>query len=144
MYIYYVCVFYGEISYCICLFVFFFSSRRRHTRCALVTGSSDVCSSDQYDQILRFAYFDREKSAPSIFAYLRNFDDTGNDVLAFPDLVEQSDIDNRSALARSEEHTSELQSLMRISYAVFCLKKKKTYNNKHEYKHNEHTHKKNK
>src|SRR3546814_4682421 len=30
------------------------------------------------------------------------------------------------AIARSEEHTSELQSLMRISYAVFCLKKKKT------------------
>src|SRR3546814_10430646 len=31
---------------------------------------------------------------------------------------------------RSEEHTSELQSLMRISYAVFCLqKKKRTYNN---------------
>src|SRR3546814_9518160 len=29
-------------------------------------------------------------------------------------------------LARSEEHTSELQSLMRISYAVFCLKKKTT------------------
>src|SRR3546814_4403146 len=31
-------------------------------------------------------------------------------------------------LGRSEEHTSELQSLMRISYAVFCLKKKKTTN----------------
>src|SRR3546814_7446357 len=31
-------------------------------------------------------------------------------------------------LWRSEEHTSELQSLMRISYAVFCLKKKKTTN----------------
>src|SRR3546814_9920490 len=30
---------------------------------------------------------------------------------------------------RSEEHTSELQSLMRISYAVFCLKKKKNNNN---------------
>src|SRR3546814_5643988 len=30
-----------------------------------------------------------------------------------------------SSLLRSEEHTSELQSLMRISYAVFCLKKKK-------------------
>src|SRR3546814_9561798 len=30
---------------------------------------------------------------------------------------------------RSEEHTSELQSLMRISYAVFCLKKKKTVTN---------------
>src|SRR3546814_9762409 len=34
------------------------------------------------------------------------------------------------ALSRSEEHTSELQSLMRISYAVFCLKKK---NNNKEY-----------
>src|SRR3546814_7124879 len=34
----------------------------------------------------------------------------------------------------SEEHTSELQSLMRISYAVFCLKKKKQDNNKHKMK----------
>src|SRR3546814_7059773 len=34
--------------------------------------------------------------------------------------------DARAVLARSEEHTSELQSLMRISYAVFCLKKQKT------------------
>src|SRR3546814_7443638 len=32
---------------------------------------------------------------------------------------------NASRTSRSEEHTSELQSLMRISYAVFCLKKKK-------------------
>src|SRR3546814_9391035 len=32
----------------------------------------------------------------------------------------------RGAFGRSEEHTSELQSLMRISYAVFCLKKKNT------------------
>src|SRR3546814_3241325 len=32
---------------------------------------------------------------------------------------------------RSEEHTSELQSLMRISYAVFCLKKKKDQTTKH-------------
>src|SRR3546814_3972332 len=31
------------------------------------------------------------------------------------------------SLSRSEEHTSELQSLMRISYAVFCLKKKKKH-----------------
>src|SRR3546814_5080073 len=34
----------------------------------------------------------------------------------------------RPTLVRSEEHTSELQSLMRISYAVFCLKKKKRTN----------------
>src|SRR3546814_5466772 len=42
------------------------------------------------------------------------------------------------AIARSEEHTSELQSLMRISYAVFCLKKKK------KIKQNNNTHKKQK
>src|SRR3546814_4787877 len=53
-----------------------------------------------------------------------------------------SNIDSRSrnwqvAVSRSEEHTSELQSLMRISYAVFCLKKKNkpitqpTYNTRH-------------
>src|SRR3546814_2220502 len=45
------------------------------------------------------------------------------------------DIDTLT-IDRSEEHTSELQSLMRISYAVFCLKKKKINNNqKTEYKH---------
>src|SRR3546814_3906056 len=38
-----------------------------------------------------------------------------------------------AAQSRSEEHTSELQSLMRISYAVFCLKKK-NYNNKRTYR----------
>src|SRR3546814_8126028 len=40
-----------------------------------------------------------------------------------------------SIIYRSEEHTSELQSLMRISYAVFCLKKKKQTNTtaKHKY-----------
>src|SRR3546814_1876141 len=36
---------------------------------------------------------------------------------------------------RSEEHTSELQSLMRISYAVFCLTKKTTHYNKDLYNH---------
>src|SRR3546814_2785828 len=36
-------------------------------------------------------------------------------------------IEEGGSLTRSEEHTSELQSLMRISYAVFCLKKTKTY-----------------
>src|SRR3546814_4824953 len=37
----------------------------------------------------------------------------------------QNIYDTMDAIDRSEEHTSELQSLMRISYAVFCLKKKK-------------------
>src|SRR3546814_6128610 len=43
-------------------------------------------------------------------------------------------ITERTTAGRSEEHTSELQSLMRISYAVFCLKKKTNKN--HEYKNN--------
>src|SRR3546814_1487425 len=42
---------------------------------------------------------------------------------------------NKDIVNRSEEHTSELQSLMRISYAVFCLKKKKQhYNNNKQHK----------
>src|SRR3546814_10762214 len=40
--------------------------------------------------------------------------------------------------ARSEEHTSELQSLMRISYAVFCLKKKKNQTLKEQIKNQKH------
>src|SRR3546814_10105337 len=40
--------------------------------------------------------------------------------------VEVSDAADVAGEARSEEHTSELQSLMRISYAVFCLKKQRT------------------
>src|SRR3546814_6506245 len=52
--------------------------------------------------------------------------------LAFLRLVQLEDHDalplseHERGIERSEEHTSELQSLMRISYAVFCLKKKKT------------------
>src|SRR3546814_8898704 len=38
----------------------------------------------------------------------------------------------QTSKCRSEEHTSELQSLMRISYAVFCLKKKNKQKNSHE------------
>src|SRR3546814_10766023 len=49
-------------------------------------------------------------------------DDDGNPV------INREAVRRRDAMIerRSEEHTSELQSLMRISYAVFCLKKKKT------------------
>src|SRR3546814_10187046 len=47
---------------------------------------------------------------------------------SFPAVPQQAT--ERSAMQRSEEHTSELQSLMRISYAVFCLKKKTKKKNK--------------
>src|SRR3546814_4130605 len=51
---------------------------------------------------------------------------------SFKGMVGKSDLEGtlvyqlRQPRSRSEEHTSELQSLMRISYAVFCLKKKKS------------------
>src|SRR3546814_4968383 len=45
-----------------------------------------------------------------------------------PDCQRGDDIEAERVHGRSEEHTSELQSLMRISYAVFCLKKKNNDN----------------
>src|SRR3546814_2087523 len=45
------------------------------------------------------------------------------------DLGDRPPAIGRKLFRRSEEHTSELQSLMRISYAVFCLKKKKKIKN---------------
>src|SRR3546814_4787853 len=49
------------------------------------------------------------------------------DILNHEGLIEE-EIALNDEVPRSEEHTSELQSLMRISYAVFCLKKKKNNN----------------
>src|SRR3546814_17464975 len=46
-------------------------------------------------------------------------------IAANPSATSISKVRRLAARIRSEEHTSELQSLMRISYAVFCLKKKK-------------------
>src|SRR3546814_3497988 len=51
--------------------------------------------------------------------------DIARETSALHDTIKQA---VQQQLDRSEEHTSELQSLMRISYAVFCLKKKKTKN----------------
>src|SRR3546814_4067485 len=46
--------------------------------------------------------------------------------VAHPDISRRLSTGGRHESLRSEEHTSELQSLMRNSYAVFCLKKKRT------------------
>src|SRR3546814_3677990 len=53
----------------------------------------------------------------------------GMDLSALDQFAHQAPTVSRQ-ISRSEEHTSELQSLMRISYAVFCLKKKK-HNTQH-------------
>src|SRR3546814_6589135 len=95
----------GIIKLYIFIFIvcFFFSSRRRHTRCALVTGVQ-TCA-------LPISATQTKPPANALTASQRTRQSTGWCA--------------RSVSKRSEEHTSELQSLMRISYAVFCLKKKK-------------------
>src|SRR3546814_3248708 len=55
-------------------------------------------------------------------------DDDARDRIGRPHFDILHDRDQADALARSEEHTSELQSLMRISYDVFCLQKTTRYN----------------
>src|SRR3546814_2176101 len=65
----------------------------------------------------------RSTRTDTLFPYTTLF--RSHELLHHPGLVAGVDEAGRGPLAgRSEEHTSELQSLMRISYAVFCLKKK--------------------
>src|SRR3546814_8564171 len=80
-----------------------------------------------------FVFFFNDTATTEIYTYLHTL--SLHDALPIyrAELLElgHRDIDRRQLLGqgaqahlRSEEHTSELQSLMRISYAVFCLKKK--------------------
>src|SRR3546814_4592605 len=94
--------------------------------------SSDVCSSDLKlaqrieEQIGPHGYRVFSDSAPALEkAHARN---------AALGWIGKNTLLMRRDAGRSEEHTSELQSLMRISYAVFCLKKKK------HNRYNTHTH----
>src|SRR3546814_3122949 len=81
--------------------------------------SSDVCSSDLHRRLL-----DDALAPQGAFVAVPALAIAGQPRRDRPDPpVERGR--NFFARARSEEHTSELQSLMRISYAVFCLKKKK-------------------
>src|SRR3546814_1297198 len=118
-----------------------FSSRRRHTRCALVTGVQtcalpispsngnpmvDLIQDkaalslriDGIAEALAQSVGDDVESTASTLSLVR---DAGLFELDDPLLA----LEATRAVGRSEEHTSELQSLMRISYAVFCLKQKK-------------------
>src|SRR3546814_7026590 len=73
------------------------------------------------------------RSAHAMYSESSDLGGTGL-LFAYPIQIQSSNAPSRSDTKspfrcgeyRSEEHTSELQSLMRISYAVFCLKKKKT------------------
>src|SRR3546814_1841597 len=79
---------------------------------------------EESTQIERYEYFDQDRTFEEFKDLFQNTPQIVESVT--PDILPPSfrvvPVDKS---ARSEEHTSELQSLMRISYAVFCLKKKK-------------------
>src|SRR3546814_9837439 len=134
----------------VCCFCFF-SSRRRHTRCALVTGvqtcSLPICQDDA-DEAQQHGFAigasghrqqrarDHAGDEPGQEAGGREGDmRLGNEPDRHPRRIAAHERHEQATefqeadridIARSEEHTSELQSLMLISYTVFCLKKKKT------------------
>src|SRR3546814_7490058 len=92
--------------------------------------SSDVCSSD-----LRRRNVEQHHAATDagfeveIFVQLHvrpEIDELDAGVGRADTVDTPETLDDAHRIPRSEEHTSELQSLMRISYAVFCLKKKNT------------------
>src|SRR3546814_9914281 len=104
--------------------------------------SSDVCSSDlptlktRYGLVRTLAYGGTAESFAEARRELEATDRLAGDRLRDENEVALyaaiargqfhfQQLQVEPALERSEEHTSELQSLMRISYAVFCLKKKK-------------------
>src|SRR3546814_4792759 len=106
--------------------------------------SSDVCSSDLHAQAKPGAGRAPAKAregAPNIIFIMTDDQSQdalgiyGNKILKTPNMGRIGNEGIRfdkgfvttSVCARSEEHTSELQSLMRISYAVFCLKKTKNH-----------------
>src|SRR3546814_2373818 len=124
--------------------IFFFSSRRRHTRCALVTGVQTCAlpiSTDGGDMswmgqaLVNLPLSD--KAAIRASGFYRSYGGTVDSIGTGGSDVAKNINDSKSyggrisaliapsdSFSRSEEHTSELQSLMRRSYAVLCLKKK--------------------
>src|SRR3546814_8559416 len=114
-------------DYCyVCIVLFFFFKQKTAYELRISDWSSDVCSSDLAVQ--RFAD-DRIGRGSYHRGEMRRLDFGG---VAGADV--QQHVNGPAQLSfcveqRSEEHTSELQSLMRISYAVFCLKKTKKDNN---------------
>src|SRR3546814_2365141 len=123
---------------CLCSVVFFFKQKTAYEM-RISDWSSDVCSSDLQNRSfgptgpIRFEWIDdgeaaRHEAVLHVFGQehcAAGFRCGGDD-----DRIPKLQLVVDDEIRRSEEHTSELQSLMRISYAVFCLKKKKKINTK--------------
>src|SRR3546814_8256896 len=122
---------------------------RRHTKCALVTRVQTCALSDLALMVLGGCSQLRGRQGYVVDPVLTQAITPGVDnresvekTLGHPSFVSQfSDNEyyylSRETRQRSEEHTSGLQSLMRISYAVFCLKKKKKQIIQYHAKHSE-------
>src|SRR3546814_9713329 len=121
---------------------FFFFKQKTAYEMRISDWNSDVCSSDLFSSILVPGAV--APDGPITVAGQRDWwlgQLAGRFVAA---LFCNDQLPNSSAvqeLVRSEEHTSELQSLMRISYAVFCLKKKTKRQTLNECKPKKKTHK---
>src|SRR3546814_1909841 len=117
------------ISLFVVILYFFFSSRRRHTRCALVTGVQ-TCALPIYRLVgyrpsRDYRYIEINRTLRRLHPEMMDEIVTGlSRAGAAVMRAAETDLLEVNGEFRSEEHTSELQSLMRISYAVFCLKKK--------------------
>src|SRR3546814_7854484 len=107
--------------------MFFFFKQKTAYEMRISDWSSDVCASDLNPETERPAVIEAIEAQG--FEVLGEFD-APSGLRGFAGVAGQQPVavyatnDGEHAV-RSEEHTSELQSLMRISYAVFCLKKKK-------------------
>src|SRR3546814_10037909 len=113
---------------------FFFSSRRRHTSGALVTGVQ-TCAlpiSPEASFTLGGHYEYPDPVLGGSLNFDLNYYWPDNYIVGLARFDSYNLLNGHIAINnimdRSEEHTSELQSLMRISYAVFCLKEKNDTN----------------
>src|SRR3546814_3624378 len=98
--------------------------------------SSDVCSSDLVGTHAAVGLQrDDRLDAATPFGVVRQHDLRVVDAILCARWPHPFFHPSRQIAQRSEEHTSELQSLMRISYAVFCLKKKRNYTKNIDIKH---------
>src|SRR3546814_4524549 len=120
------------INSVICVILFCFSSRRRHTRCALVTGvqtcALPICRShDRGKGRLPLHTVSAWAARQRLVLGQEATDAKSNEITAIPRLLERLELAGALVTIdamgpqRSEAHSSELQQLMRLQYAVFRL-----------------------
>src|SRR3546814_7808468 len=91
--------------------------------CQIADGIEDLFAAQPVGLVGRIAL---ERLAGIVAVGLQQGGDASRQAVAPPHRQHEAEGDSDGGTERSEEHTSELQSLMRTSYAVFCLKKKNT------------------